>query len=329
MSDQRLLDYIQQQLQKGVAKDAIKAELVSNGWSDEEVEQAISEATVSPPIITPPSSSAPQTPPLVEESEKAVKVSPSQPQITSNGKLKGALMIFSDAYGLYKKRLKTVLAISFIPASIQFLLGFALTTILAPRVQAWASSFYAGTQDINSSLTSLIPIGTALAIALLLVIVLQIWGLVALICAIKNENEPLGVWEAYHQAWPKIIRYYWTLILAGLVTLGTFVLFLAPGALVFIFQIPVLSKIMLYGGFALLLIPGIIISIWTSFAGFVAIAEKEKGIAATAKSREYIKGNWWETVWRYIVGGALMLDIGFALLLGFFLVAWLAPYRLP
>jgi SOS response regulatory protein OraA/RecX len=46
MSDQRLLDYIQQQLQKGVAKDAIKAELVSNGWSDEEVEQAISEATV-------------------------------------------------------------------------------------------------------------------------------------------------------------------------------------------------------------------------------------------------------------------------------------------
>ena len=54
MITQQLLDYIAQEIQGGVAPDAIKATLRSNGWIETDIEQALRVSTPTPQIIIPP-----------------------------------------------------------------------------------------------------------------------------------------------------------------------------------------------------------------------------------------------------------------------------------
>lgn len=115
--------------------------------------------------------------------------------------------------------------------------------------------------------------------------VISFFAYLAFIFALQ-ENIQFG--EAYRRAWKKIWSYGWLMVLSGFVTLG---------------------------GFVMLVIPGIIFSIWFTFAIYVFALEGEKGMNALLRSREYVRGYWWQVFWRQaaliLVAGAAALVIGF------------------
>lgn len=187
--------------------------------------------------------------------------------------LPGATAILSQAWSLYKQRLGTFLGVMIIPMLVLIGLfavlaggGFLGFTLLS-------SKFAAG----GIGLLVLLAIVFFLAI-----FISQTWGQTALLYAIRDSQEGIGVGEAYRRGWHKILSYWWITLLAGFITMG---------------------------GFLLLIVPGIIFAVWFSLAMFILIAEDLKGMNALLKSREYVKGKWGGILWRFFFIGALSLII--------------------
>lgn len=265
MVNQQLLDYIRQQLQQGVSREQIKSSLLANGWQEADINETF--ALISNPAHSPQS-------PIT-----------SQPTITA---LPGASAILGQAWSLYKQRLGTFLGIMIIPMLVLigvlavFVGGGLLGFTLLP------AKFAAGGIGLGLLIV--------LAIAFLLVVFIsQIWGQTALLYAIKDSQERIGVMEAYRRGWHKILSYWWVSLLAGFIMMG---------------------------GFLLLVVPGIIFAVWFSLAMFVLIAEDLKGMNALLKSREYVKGKWGSVLWRFFFIGALSFIISFISLV----VGFLIPY---
>lgn len=73
--------------------------------------------------------------------------------------------------------------------------------------------------------------------------------------------------------------------------------------------ISLLSSLLIVGGLFLGIIPGIIFAVWFSLAGYVFVAEGEKGLNALLKSKEYIREHWWDLVWKSTLLFAISLLI--------------------
>ncbi len=67
----------------------------------------------------------------------------------------------------------------------------------------------------------------------------------------------------------------------------------------FILELFVLISVL--AGFIILIIPGIIFYIWFEFAVLILINENDQGINALAKSKEYVRGNWWPIFGRIFI----------------------------
>lgn len=245
MINQQILDYIKQQLQQGVSREQIKSSLMANSWQETDINEAFA---------------------LISNS------TPTPPQTTMTS-LPGATAILSQAWSLYKQRLGTFLGIMVIPMLV--LIG--LLAVLAGGgflgLALLSSKFAAG------------GIGLFIVLAIVFFVAIfisQAWGQTALLYAIKDSQEGIGVGEAYRRGWHKIFSYWWVSLLAGFITMG---------------------------GFLLLVVPGIIFAIWFSLAMFILIAEDLKGMNALLKSREYVKGKWGSIFWRFFFIGALSLII--------------------
>lgn len=63
-----------------------------------------------------------------------------------------------------------------------------------------------------------------------------------------------------------------------------------------------LQLCIILGGLIALIIPGIYLSVSFSFTNFLLIEKNQRGLAALQGSRQLIKGRWWATFGRLIVG---------------------------
>ncbi len=61
------------------------------------------------------------------------------------------------------------------------------------------------------------------------------------------------------------------------------------------------------GGYVLLLIPGIILSLVLIFSRFAYVKEGKKGLSALLRSRDLVKGNWWQVFGAFFIVSAIML----------------------
>jgi len=154
-----------------------------------------------------------------------------------------------QAWGIYVQRIGTFLGIMLIPVLVM-----ALIFVLSAGLYVTNFSGGAGTAAFG--------VGIVGAVAL---IIAQIWAQVALLYAIKDTRENIGMAEAYRRAKDLILSYIWVSLLVGLVTLA---------------------------GFLLLIIPGIIFMVWYLFAVYILVSEDKKGMAALRQSREYVRGKW-------------------------------------
>jgi len=250
MVHQQLLDYIKQQLQQGISKEQIKSSLIANGWQAQDVDEAFAS-------IQNPANHSQSVPPPTQ-------TIPSLPSATA---------ILGQAWAIYKQRLGTFLGVMIIPMLVM-IAAFAI----------FAGGGFLGISLLSSKFAAG-GIGLLILLAILFFVIIfisQAWGQTALLYAIKDNQERIGVVESYRRGWHKIISYWWVSLLAGFITLG---------------------------GFLLLIVPGIIFAIWFSSAAFILIAEDLKGMNALLKSREYVKGKWGDVLWRLFFIGALSLII--------------------
>lgn len=265
MVNQQLLDNIKQQLQQGISREQIKNSLMAKGWRAQDIDAAFS---------------------VMSSLDSQRQSSPPPAQTISS--LPSASAIFGQAWTIYKQRLGTFLGVMAIP----MLIMIAALAILSGAVFLGFNQIYHYGSEAGG--IGLFALSGILGILVLVVIVIsQAWGQTALLYAIKDSQEKIGIMESYRRGWHKIVSYWWVSLLVGLITIG---------------------------GFLLLIVPGIIFAVWFSLAIFILIAEDLKGINALLKSREYVKGNWGGVFWRFFFITAVSLIISLVLVLIFSLL---------
>ncbi len=133
-----------------------------------------------------------------------------------------------------------------------------------------------------------ISVGSRIVFLLVLILgmaFVQFWSQIALIFAIKDD-EDIGIKESYRRGWRKIGSFVWVSILTMFIVIGSGVFFV---------------------------ILGIIFAVWFAFTFFIVAGEDLKGMDAVLKSREYVRGYWWQVFWRFLflyvimVGGMLVV----------------------
>ena len=223
---------------------------IEGGYDREENVESVNEnETVSAPFMSMPSP---------ENSNQAMTAS-----------LVGPTKLLSNAWRLYKSRWKTFLGIIIVPILLMFFIFaiFAVGTLVIGILGSLIPQSAIGNMIIFA-------IGfISLLILFLTIIIIQFWSQAALIFAIKDSAENIGIKESYRRGWRKARSFFWVSILSGFIIMGGYIFFI---------------------------IPGIIFSIWFCLALYIVIAEDLKGMNVLLKSREYIRNYWWPVLWRLL-----------------------------
>lgn len=264
MINQQLLDYIRQQSQQGASQEKIKSMLIANGWLESDVNEAFGS-------VVGTSSHQPQIP---------------MPQ-QATASLPSATALLGQAWTIYKQRLTIFAGIMVIPM-IMMLIMSGLSVFLSDTERVKSFFTFFPSEFTGAGFWLLIIVTILFFLALLIG---NLWGQMALLYAIRDSSEGIGIKESYRRGWHKIASYLWISILAAFITLG---------------------------GFLLLIVPGIIFAIWFSLAMFVLVSEDLKGMNALLRSKEYVKGHWGGVWWRliFISGLNIVIYIIPAIILG-------------
>jgi len=260
MSNQQLLDYIKQQLQMGISKEEIKNYLISNGYGAQDIEKAFSEISNT---IT-----------------QSSYISPSLSNISS---LPSTRVLLKQSWDIYKKRVDSFLGIMAVPILLT-ILTFSVS-VGGGFFLGWFSSL-AVLSDKPTKVIMFLLICLAVLFYTVIFLIIQAWGQTALLYAIKDHQEKIGVVESYRRGWHKTISYLWIYCLTGLVIIG---------------------------GLLLFIVPGIIFAIWFSLSEFILIGEETKGKKALLKSKQYVKDKLKSVLWRFFCMGTISFIISLAL----------------
>lgn len=137
-------------------------------------------------------------------------------------------------------------------------------------------------------LPSVVAISVVVFLAGMLLIV-SVWSKTALVFAIKNINEKMSFKQVFERS-QKFVWHY--------------------------FVISILIAFIILGGLTFLFIPAIILGVMVMFSNFVLIDQNHKDIDALAKSREYVRGYWWQVFTRMVVVFLIFMIISTIPLIG-------------
>ncbi|MEF8846998.1 MAG: hypothetical protein V5A57_01020 [Candidatus Paceibacterota bacterium] len=211
----------------------------------------------------------------------------------------GVFDLLNKSWEVYKDKFGTLVSITAIQVVGNFVIG--LIGILITIVTSVSlSSLQTGLQ--SSKLMGWGLWFLVFAVFLLPVIVFNIWASIALIFAISDREENIGIGTSFRRAWSQLVSMIWVDILRGLA---------------------------IFVGFLLLVIPGIIFSIWFVFSRYVLVAENKKGTGALKASKKLVEGHWWDVLGRVVFLGLVALVVGailgFVPLVGQLAVSLLLP----
>lgn len=189
-----------------------------------------------------------------------------------NGQLLGPIELLKHSWKIFRERIWTIVGIQLIPLlimlamSVVLLIGVILVKLLG-----------------ESSTGIIVVVGIIIGLVIFgFLIYVSLRSQVAVIIAIRDSAEKIGVKESYSRAKGKLGAFFGASFLAGLAVLG---------------------------GYMLLIVPGIIFSVWFMFSAYIAVDEGIGGSAALSKSREYTKGLWWEIAARVMFVALVSLGL--------------------
>lgn len=201
--------------------------------------------------------------------------------------------LFSKSFALYEKRFWKFAGI--ILANMLLMLGLIAIMVGFGAVGLSLSGKY---------LFGPVVVSIALILSIIGIIVISVWSKASLLVAIRDSEEKIGVRTSFRRGW----RYSWWYFIVGAIT-----------------------GFVTLAGLALFFVPGIILSIMMVFAAFVLVVEDEKGMSVFVKSRNYIRGLWWDVFGRIVVIGVVAMAISFlpgigGLLFSFFAYPFMMVY---
>ncbi len=123
------------------------------------------------------------------------------------------------------------------------------------------------------------------------------WGMAAFVFAVTDSS--LGIKEAFGRGWRGTWSFMWLYSIIGFI---------------------------ITGGFLLFLIPGIIFTVWFAFSPFIFARDDIRGMDALLKSREYVRGRWFEVFGRLVAVWVVSLVLGVIPILGPILSLLFAPF---
>ncbi|MBL7155985.1 MAG: hypothetical protein ISS87_00035 [Candidatus Pacebacteria bacterium] len=189
---------------------------------------------------------------------------PSQSTISpvpvSETKLIGVGDLLKKSWRIYKSRFWTFFGIVAIPLIIVFLIFVFLGFLGLASLLAL--------QELG-----FIPLLFLIVTFILIAFFAGTWPQIALLYAIKEKEQAISIVEAFKKSWRKIIPYLWISSLTG---------------------------IAIFLGFILLIIPSFIFAIWFSLSSYVFIDEDKRGFKALSRSKQLVRGNWWQVAWRFL-----------------------------
>ncbi len=158
------------------------------------------------------------------------------------------------------------------------LLSVALTLVAAlPVVVALARAFMGAGLPENPNLdqivavltANLLPLVTTFLLSAVLAVILLSWATIGATRAYLAgaRGQKLGLGEALSMPVKTLMRSVWTGLLAGIV---------------------------IFLGFLFFIVPGIIFLVWFLLVPYVFVDEGLSGTAALRRSRELVRGHWWE-----------------------------------
>jgi hypothetical protein len=125
------------------------------------------------------------------------------------------------------------------------------------------------------------------------------WGIAAFTGAVVDET--LSVKDALEKGWQRAGSFIWLSSLLGFLVTG---------------------------GFLFLIIPGVIFLVWFIFAQFIIFAEDDRGMNAILKSKEYVRGKWFDVFLRLLVIWLVAGGIGMVPFLGPILSLLFFPFAM-
>jgi len=87
-----------------------------------------------------------------------------------------------------------------------------------------------------------------------------------------------------------------------------------------------LTGFIIAGGFMLFIIPGIIFTIWFFFAQFIVVSEGLRGMGSLLKSKEYVRGEWFNVALRLLLVWSASMLLGIVPVVGPILSIVFLPY---
>ena len=125
------------------------------------------------------------------------------------------------------------------------------------------------------------------------------WAIAAFTGAVVDET--LGVKDARRKGWQRAGSFMWLSSLLGFLVTG---------------------------GFLFLIIPGVIFLVWFIFAQFIIFVEDDRGMNAILKSKEYVRGRWFDVFLRLLVIWLVAGGIGMVPIIGPILSALFFPFMM-
>jgi len=180
-------------------------------------------------------------------------------QQTIDKSLPKATALLKDAWQIYRSRFWVLIGLLLIPALATILVMFG------PIILGVFPKFY-------TNLYILLP---AITLSIVLIMILSLWCWLALLYAIRDRSEAIGIKESLRRAWGKQILSFW--------------------------WIGILEFFTILGGFILLVVPAIIFAVWFSLSSFVFVTEGQRGFNAFLRSKEYVQGRWWSVFRRLLI----------------------------
>ncbi len=193
MVNQQLIEYIKQQLGRGITEEEIKKILLNKGWPEEAIKEAFQ-------FI-----SGPNTQFFQPKQQPKQPLAPSQEPATTQV-LPSAKNIFYQALSIYKQKAGLFLGIIIIP-----ILFLKISLLLLKPISG----------NFKLLVSLLVPI-------LLIVFIAQMWAQISLVYAVSTEQK-ISITEAYRKGWSKLLSFFWISILIGVIVGIGFLLLIVPG----------------------------------------------------------------------------------------------------